>query len=151
MLINIKWHLLFLAVFLLSILIACGNGDGDQRSWTDEHGFGPVDEPMETGELSTELASEGRTIFYTYCTACHAMESSISGPALRQVPANRTPEFIMNYILNPTENRENHPIGQQLGEQYTMIMVDMGLDRDQARAIYEYLRYYNEHGEDPPS
>lgn len=151
MLSNKRWTLLFLPAILLLLAAACGNGEGDQEAWIEEHGYGPVNEPVDIGELNAELASEGRTIFNTYCTACHAMDSSISGPALRPVAGSRTPEFIMNYILNPTENRENHPVGQQLGEQYTMRMVNMGLDTDQARAIYEYMRYYNEHREDPPA
>lgn len=132
---------LFLILFL--VLFACGNTE----QWTEQHGYGPVTEPIELGDTDEDLALEGKEIFRTYCEACHAMNASISGPALGRVADRRSAEFVINYTLNPAENRQNHPVGQQLSDEYPAIMTNTGISREQARAVYEYLRYYSEEGE----
>lgn len=136
------YRLLLIATLLL-LITACGD------NWEEDHGYGPVTEPIELGEISVERAATGEQIFGTYCAACHAMESSISGPPLGDIADKRTAEYIINYTLNPRENRQNHPIGQQVADEYPGVMSDMGLSQEEARSVYEYLRYYAEHGEDP--
>jgi len=137
--------------FLLSVIIiigitACGNSD---EQWVEEHGYGPITDKLELSEIDSDLALQGKQIFDSYCAACHALNSQISGPALRRVVDKRTPEFVINYTLNPRENSENHPIGQELSEQYSAMMFDTGIDEEEAIAVYEYMRYYNEHRADP--
>lgn len=145
-----RLHQSGLALLVLALVTACGNGEQvDTEEWVQDHGYGPVTQTVDVSDLSTSLASEGREIFSRSCVQCHAMDSRLMGPPLRQTVDRRTPEFIMNYILNPTENRENHPVGQELAQQYPAPMISMGLSRDDARAVLEYIRYYNEHGEDP--
>lgn len=139
---NVTFPALFLILFL--VLIACGN-NGEQ--WTEQHGYGPVTEPIVLGETDENLALEGKEIFRTYCEACHAMSASISGPALGRVADRRSAEFVINYTLKPAENRQNHPIGRELSVDYPAVMANTGISRDQARAVYEYLRYYSEEGE----
>ena len=132
-------------LFLLTFT-ACGSGDD---SWTAEHGYGPITELLEPGEISEAKALEGRQIFATYCEACHTMNAAISGPALGRTVSRRTPEFIVNYTLNPRENSENHPIGRELSDQYPGIMGDTGISEEQALAVLEYMRFYNEYREEP--
>ena len=136
------YRLLLFSVLSL-IITACGD------NWEEEHGYGPITKPIELGELNVERATEGEQIFGTYCAACHAMTSSISGPPLGDIADKRTAEYIINYTLNPRENRQNHPIGQQIADEYPGVMSDMGISEEEARTVYEYLRYYAEHGEDP--
>ena len=146
---KMKTDTLFLLIALLFILLtitACGFGDD---SWTAEHGYGPITEPLELGEISEAKALEGRKIFATYCEACHTMNASISGPALGRTASRRTPEFIVNYTLNPRENSQNHPIGQELSDQYPGIMADTGISAEQALAVLEYMRFYSEYREEP--
>ncbi|MCC5913635.1 MAG: cytochrome c [Balneolaceae bacterium] len=138
-------RLLILFVILGLFLTACGDGE----SWVDDHGYGPVEEPLELGEIDEVLAVEGKQIFDTHCNNCHGMNSSISGPALGRVTENRTPEFVVNYTLNPRENRQNHPVGQELSDQYSGVMADTGISKEEAITILEYLRYYAEFREEP--
>jgi mono/diheme cytochrome c family protein len=130
---------LFILLTTAILLASCG---GD--SWVDEHGYGPVTEPLELGEIDEEMAIRGEQIFDTYCESCHAMNASISGPALGRTLERRTPEFVMNYTLNPRENRQNHPVGRQLSDEYSGVMSDPGINEEQARAVLEYMRKYLE-------
>ncbi len=134
-----------ISIILISLFSGCGSDD----NWVEQHGYGPVEEKIELGDMDVQLARKGMDLFNSYCSACHAMEASISGPAMRRAVQIRTPEFIMNYILNPAENLENHPVGQELSGRYAINMANMGLGVEEARAIYEYFRYYDEHGADP--
>ena len=47
------------------------------------------------------MAAEGQEIFKAKCSACHKMRKRFVGPALAGVTERRTPEWIMNMILNP--------------------------------------------------
>ncbi len=133
-------------LFCFLLFISCtGNGD----SWTAEHGYGPVTETLELGEISESKALEGAQIFASYCAACHTMTASISGPALGRTVNHRTPEFIVNYTVEPRENRMNHPIGQELADQYPGIMTNTGVSVEEAIAVLEYMRFFAEFGEEP--
>ena len=140
-------HLLAsLLLFFSFTLLSCGEGE---EQWVEEHGYGPISEPLVFNGIDDDLAVEGKQIFDSYCAACHAMNASISGPALGRITERRTPEFVINYTLNPRENRQQHPIGQELADNYPGGMANTGIDEDQARAVLEYLRYYSEYREDP--
>lgn len=135
---------LVLVVVALSWFVACGGGEEEEEGLTEfqlNYGIGPVTERLDIGdELNMDMVAQGRQVFDAICAACHQLDASISGPRLRNVTDNREPEFIMNYILNPDEMRELHPVGQELDEEYTIRMVNMGVSREDARAIVEYLR-----------
>lgn len=137
-----KFYLLFIIAILITI--GCSN---NAEEWTENHGYGPITESIALDELNEQLALEGKQIFETYCEACHGMNTSISGPALGDVADKRSAEFVINYTLNPAENRRNHPIGQELSERYSASMTPTGISEEQARKVYEYLRYYNLEGE----
>lgn len=145
----------FLSIALLltcTMFAACGNGEDENElsEWVEEHGFGPVTEPVELGELDTDLAAQGLSLFMELCSSCHGVEGQIIGPALRPSVDRRTPEYMMNHMINPGENRDNHPIGRELAEHYPARMINLSITKEEARAIYEYLRYYNETRENPP-
>ena len=136
----------FYALLLTTALLIAGCGNSGEE-WTDDHGYGPITEPLELGEPDEQLALEGKQVFETYCEACHGMNTSISGPPLGDVAEKRTAEFVINYTLNPAENRRNHPIGQELSERYSASMNSTGISEEQARKVYEYLRFYSQEGE----
>lgn len=135
---------LFIILFLLTMLVACGGSEENETGLTEfqlNYGIGPVTERLNIDdELDMDMVAQGRQIFDSVCVACHQLDASISGPRLRNVTENREPEFIMNFVLNPDEMREMHPVGRQLDEEYTINMLDMGVSRDNAKAILEYLR-----------
>lgn len=149
--------------FLLMLAMACeseeGNGEPDEvdngeaelSEWEMDHGIGPVDEPVEIGALDTDKASRGRITYRNNCSSCHRMETRLTGPPLLPALDTRTPEFVMNFIINPGDNIDRHPIGQSLMQTYLTRMPDLRISEEEAREIYEYLRYYDEHGENPPA
>lgn len=136
------------------LLAACGGADadtdapaaggttpaGDQLTQVElEQGIGPVRD-LALGALDATLASEGETAFVTKCSGCHKVEERYVGPRLGTVLDRRSPEFVMNMILNANEMVQKHPVVRQLlAEFYTPMPVQV-TNPDEARAILEYLR-----------
>ena len=146
-----------LSIIAILAFTACGGGEiesqaenGEQQTeqslseWELENGIGPVTEPVELDdEMDEELVAKGRDIYEMKCAACHNMDSRLVGPPLAGVTFTRTPEFIMNFVLNPRENIEEHPLWQTLLREYLTQMPNQNVDREDARAILEYLRNYD--------
>lgn len=112
----------------------------------EEHGLGPITERITiSDEIDEEMSMRGQSIFEMKCQVCHDMDARKIGPSLGDVVERRSPEFIMNFIVNPGENVRNHPIGLDLLAEHHTEMPYQNVDLDEARAIYEYLRdYYNQ-------
>lgn len=145
-------------VFLAALAGACGgddNGAGGASDTDDsatataavdgltaeelEFGIGPI-RSIELSELDHELAEDGAEVFSVKCSACHKLEERYVGPALGDVAERRTPEFIMNMILNPEEMVARHPEVKAMLAQYYTPMPDQQLTEQDARAVLEYLR-----------
>ena len=131
-------NLLFLAAVLT--LSACNTGNGGISDFEMQHGIGPVTEKLDPGEIDPAKVEQGMQLFESQCIACHTLDARIAGPALRNVVRNREYEFVVNYILNPTEMAQEHPIGRDLREQYGAAMPENNLTKEDALAILEYLR-----------
>ena len=104
-----------------------------------EKGIGPVTE-LELAALDDALVARGQEVFTMKCSACHKPSSRYVGPALGDVTTRRTPEYVMNMILNPAEMVEKHPEAQKLLAEFLTPMPNQNLTRDDARAVLEYLR-----------
>lgn len=118
----------------------CGGDADGLTEFEREHGVGPVTETIELGELDMDKAMRGEQIFNTQCVACHQLDATITGPRLRNTFNNRSPEFILNYILNPEGMKEKHPVAQELARDYRGNMVNVGTSEQQARELLEYMR-----------
>jgi mono/diheme cytochrome c family protein len=105
-----------------------------------QNGIGPLTQELKVGPLDKTLAAKGEQIFNAKCTACHKMNEKYVGPPLGDVATRRTPTYIMNWILNPAEMQEKHPVARQLLAEYMTQMPNLGLTMDEARAILEYFR-----------
>lgn len=142
-----------LALSLLG-LSACGGGgqsgenEGGQNDAANESGLtqeqiekgiGPITN-VTLGPIDDALAAKGAELFKVKCTACHKLDKRYIGPPLGDVTARRTPEFIMNMILNPEEMMQKHPVVKELLAQYMAQMANQSLTEEEARAILEYLR-----------
>lgn len=104
-------------------------------------GIGPVSSVTLADEVDTALAEEGEEIYNMYCLACHKPDKKFIGPAPKGVLEIRSPEWVMNMILNPDEMVKKDPIAKQLLLEYNgSPMANQGLTEDQARAILEYFR-----------
>lgn len=135
---------IFILYFIVFTIIACGGQDrkSSNEPLTDrqiKYGIGPIDS-VKLGQIDSQLANRGERIFRSVCMKCHTLDQAVLGPPLRDVTNRRTPEFIMNVILNPQENVMRHPELQKYHKIYNNYMTDQGLDSTAARAILEYLR-----------
>ncbi|TDN83860.1 cytochrome c [Salegentibacter sp. 24] len=160
-----------LTLTLVFSFMACGNSEKDEKenislddysSETQEKetevistpdkagddlsnkGIGPVKSLDFPEGIDSEMANQGAVIFKNMCSACHKMDKKFVGPALVGVTQRRSPEWIMNMILNPEEMIKKDPIAKRLMVESNMaIMADQGLKEDEARSIVEYFRQYD--------
>jgi cytochrome c len=105
-------------------------------------GIGPI-KTIELAALNDDLAIEGEALFNKMCTACHKMDARHVGPGLADVTNRRTPEWIMNMILNPDEMTKKDPDAYALIAEYIAPMANQSLTEEQSRAILEYFRKYD--------
>ncbi len=104
-------------------------------------GIGPVKSINLPAEVDQAMATEGAEAYKTYCTACHKPTEKFIGPAPKGVLDRRSPEWIMNMILNPEQMVKEDPIDKKLLVEYNMApMANQNLTEDQARKILEYFR-----------
>jgi|GEM_PF-406774 len=102
-------------------------------------GVGPVKQ-VKLGPIDQQLAKKGKKLFDSNCTSCHQLKQKKVGPPLGNVVNDRTPEFIMNMVLNATDMEQHDPTAKRLKSEYHVPMPQTGLKRSQARAVLEYLR-----------
>ena len=68
-------------------------------------------------------------------------ERKLIGPAMKGIYERRSPEWVMNMLLNPTEMLKQDPIAKALLEEYNnVMMLNQNLSQEEARSISEYLR-----------
>lgn len=104
-------------------------------------GVGPVENLKFPDDIDQEMASRGEETYKAICTACHMADQRMIGPALKGVYERRSPEWVMNMILNPDGMLKEDPIAQALLKEYNnAIMLNQNLSEEQARDIAEYLR-----------
>lgn len=106
----------------------------------ENKGIGPIDK-LELAAIDEGLVAEGEELFNKNCTACHKVEKRYIGPAVAGVTDRRTPEWIMNMMLNPTEMIAKDPLTKKLVSEYNgAVMANQNLSEEEARAILEYFR-----------
>ncbi len=146
-----------LAAFLVMGLAACGGSPSSEApAGSDaaveagglseaqlEHGVGPITEIALT-PIDEELAGQGEAIFKTKCAACHKFDQRYVGPSLEGLLERRTPEFVMNMMLNPAEMVQEHPEVKKMLAEFLTPMPNQNLTEEDARAILEYIRQATE-------
>ncbi len=108
-----------------------------------DKGIGPVKE-VTLGEIDPALVKKGEKEFVAKCSACHKIKKRFVGPALGGVTERRSPEWIMNMILNPDQMIKENPIAKKLLMEYLAPMANQNLTQDEARSILEYFRTQTE-------
>ena len=86
------------------------------------------------------MQDKGIETFKSLCSACHKIEKLFVGPALLGVTERRTPEWIMNMIMNPEEMVEKNKIAKDLLAEYLSPMANQNVSEEDARKILEYFR-----------
>lgn len=142
-------------VLVALLLAACGGGEPEAGAaagagqaaagseLTAEQlakGIGPITSVALGEEIDHELAEEGQEIFTLKCSACHKLESRYVAPQLGGVLERRTPEYVMNMILNPAEMVAKHPEVKKLLAEFLLAMPDQSVTEPEARAVLEYIR-----------
>lgn len=118
-----------------------GSGVIQVAGWESKKGIGPVQSVTLDSVINTELAATGERIFKEKCTACHKPDKRYIGPAPRGIFERRTPEWVMNMILNPEEMVKKDTIARLLLKEYdTSAMTNQHLTEAEARSILEYFR-----------
>lgn len=147
-----------IALALLLTAIGCKNGGNNQTQTQQEStttanveventdplknkGIGPVKEVHLDEQINENLANQGAQLFIDKCSACHKPDKKFIGPAPKDILKRRTPEWVMNMILNPENMIQQDPIAKQLlKEANGAPMANQGLTQEQARAVLEYFR-----------
>lgn len=106
-------------------------------------GVGPI-KSLSLAAVDDALAAKGEKAFSGTCSACHKMDQRYVGPALAGVTKRRTPEWIMNMIMNPTEMTQKDETAKALLGEYMTQMSVMATE-DDARALLEYFRKLDGH------
>lgn len=105
-----------------------------------DHGIGPI-KNVELGPLNKKMIDEGKSIFTNQCIVCHELDQKKLGPPLKNITKERTPEYIMNLLLNSTQMQKDNPTVKSLLKQYNNLpMPDPALSQAKARSVLEYLR-----------
>ncbi|MCM2301400.1 MAG: cytochrome c [Flavobacteriaceae bacterium] len=145
-----------LIVFVASItlLASCGNSEKKNQDEKpandseikvydnplDDKGIGPITSLILPAEIDEELAAKGKEVYTLKCTACHKETQRFIGPAPIGIFERRSPEWIMNMILNPEEMVQKNDIAKKLLAEYIAPMANQNLTEDEARAVVEYFR-----------
>ncbi|WP_242117523.1 c-type cytochrome [Aestuariivivens sediminicola] len=104
-------------------------------------GLGPITSVTLASDIDQSLASQGEEVFKKMCTACHRPDKKFIGPAPLGIHDRRTPEWIMNMILNPDEMVQKDPLAKELLMEFNgSPMANQNLTEEEARAVLEYFR-----------
>ena len=104
-------------------------------------GIGPITSITLAPEIDQAMVAKGEETYKAMCTACHRVGKKFIGPAPDGIFERRSPEWIMNMILNPEEMTQKDPIAKQLLIEYNGApMANQNLTQEQARTVLEYFR-----------
>jgi cytochrome c5 len=104
-------------------------------------GIGPISSYSFSNEINTELSAQGKSVYDSKCTACHMANQRMIGPDLSGVYDRRSPEWVLNLLLNTNEMLKEDPISIALLKEYNnAIMNNQNLSEQEAKAVAEYLR-----------
>jgi cytochrome c len=157
-----------LIVLFISLLISCGDKDAKKKDGfsygkkpTTEtktstqtetilpsesidltnKGIGPITSLELPAEIDKEMVAHGKEIYAKLCTACHRPDRKFIGPAQNGIMTRRTPEWVMNMILNPEEMIQKDPLAKALLIEFNSApMANQNLSQEDARAVLEYFR-----------
>ncbi|MEO0899831.1 MAG: cytochrome c [Bacteroidota bacterium] len=104
-------------------------------------GVGPIKSVTLSSEIDEKMAKKGKALYEQKCTACHKIGSTFIGPPPNGILERRSPEWVMNMIMNPEEMLKKDTLAKALFMEFNgQLMTNQRLDREGARAILEYMR-----------
>ena len=104
-------------------------------------GIGPIKSVTLAADVDQAMAAKGAEVYKSKCTACHKIGKKFIGPAPDGIFERRSPEWIMNMILNPDEMVQKDPDAKALLIEYNgSPMANQNLTEEEARNVLEYFR-----------
>ena len=160
-----KYLIKTLAIIFVLTLMSCGGGDEKKEKKQDKiggtkttkkatpkkvtgatidlnnKGVGPIKNIDLPDEIDQAMVAEGKELYKFKCSACHKPDKKFIGPAPTGVLERRSPEWIMNMILDPEQMVAKDPIARALLIEYNgSPMANQSLTEAEARSILEYFR-----------
>ena len=105
----------------------------------EDKGIGPI-QSVTLGPIDEAMVAQGKEVYDAMCTACHKLEKRFIGPSPVGILDRRTPEWVMNMILNPDVMVKKNAQARDLLAEYMAPMANQNLTEEQARAVLEYFR-----------
>ena len=105
-----------------------------------DRGIGPITHVDINNGIDNNMAEKGQEIFKNMCSACHKIDQRVIGPALGGITKRRTPEWIMNMIMNPNQMVKENAQARKLLAEYISPMANQNLTEEETRFILEYFR-----------
>jgi len=104
-------------------------------------GVGPITSLTLDAEIDEAMAKKGEEVYNQMCLACHRVGKKFIGPAPNNILERRSPEWVMNMILNPEEMVKQDPLAKDLLQEFNGApMANQGLTEEQARNVLEFFR-----------
>jgi hypothetical protein len=106
-----------------------------------ENGIGPIKNKITFNAIDNEKVKLGRILYNNKCKSCHKLSKRFVAPPLLEAVKIRTPEFILNMILNPQEMVKRHPEMMKQFAVYAKVMTDYNFEIEEAIELLHYLKY----------
>ncbi len=91
--------------------------------------------------VDQDMAAHGKEVYDRMCTACHKADKKFIGPSPKGILQRRTPEWVMNMILDPERMVKEDPLAKDLLMEFNgSPMANQNLTKEEARAVLEYFR-----------
>lgn len=112
-----------------------------ERVTIDNKGVGPIKNLELSAQIDEEMVARGMELFITNCSACHKVDKRFIGPSPKGIMKRRSPEWIMNMILDPQLMVEQDRCAKDLLIEFNgAAMANQNMTEEQARDILEYFR-----------
>ena len=104
-------------------------------------GVGPITSLKLDAKIDQAMVTHGKDVYDRMCLACHRADKKFIGPAPAGIMERRTPEWIMNMILDPEGMVKDDPLARKLLIEFNgSPMANQNLTEEEARAVLEYFR-----------
>ena len=141
-------RILSLGLLATIVLTSCGGDKKTEKSKEQiveidpmkDRGIGPITHVDINNEIDNNMAERGQELFKSMCSACHKIDQRVIGPALAGVTKKRTPEWIMNMIMNPNQMVKENAQARKLLAEYISPMANQNLTEEETRFVLEYFR-----------
>ncbi len=112
-----------------------------ERVELSNKGVGPITSLTFNDEIDQAMATKGKEVYDQMCLACHRIGKKFIGPAPNGIFERRSPEWVMNMILNPETMVKEDALAKELLVEFNgSPMANQNLTEEEARAVLEYFR-----------